>query len=90
MSKPSTIRKTLERLKSELNDYHTRYYKREIPDVMTFTDLQEQVVAEALTAIEQALLGKAEEFESIEFEEPVTTDAVPVEAIRELFEGEVL
>lgn len=39
------------RLKSELNDCHTRYYKREIPDVITFTDLQNGLLKEAIAAI---------------------------------------
>lgn len=46
------IKQLLSRLKSELNDYHTCYYKREILDVMTYSDLQNDTVEEAAKTIQ--------------------------------------
>lgn len=57
------IDEALATLKSELADLGTRYFKREIPDIMTLTDLRKLVTDEAKAAIQAKLLeARLDEF----------------------------
>lgn len=64
----TTVDTILEKLKSSLNDLHTRYYKREIPDIMTFTDLQKLEIDDASAKI-TALIRDAKTMTKSEFVE---------------------